>query len=663
MRTAIYISGLLFFASFWLILQDDFGQEWKQTQRQFAELDENQYYSSLPEAYSATIALEQIVVEGLSRIDRCPTCHLGINNEKYVQAEQPFSTHPGDLLNFHKTKEFGCTSCHQGQGYSVSYEKAAHEKLEFWNETMLPGELLQASCGTCHLSEEVKEADILTAGRLTIKNRGCTGCHDIGEFYEEENLGPDLGGIGNKVNKAWLFHWLKNPKEYLKNARMPSYRLDDDEILNLTEYLMSLDEKDSPPHPIDPSAFEEGDEDAGKILIGESRCISCHALKGRGGKLAPELERVGDKVRENWLPNFLRNVHYYQLEKKMLEYNFSDQNTIDIAAYIFEEYSDEEYSLPEGLPGSDAPLSSSEKKRRTKAGKKLFAKYGCSGCHSINGQNPPTKVGPKLTNIGNRLESSLEFGDHQDILPTLYNWLFMKLKKPDTFDSTNYMPDFHLSDRESFEVTVALLGNKENRYAQEFLVHEKKESLYKKPGGEFGELFEKYSCITCHSIDKYGGSLSTVPLTMEGSRVKFEWLRDYLILPYAIRPILVERMPRFRMTEREASLMANYIKTVYISDDIPRYFEYEIKPDDAIVGKQIVDSLQCVNCHIINEKGGYLGPQLDNCGDRLEAGWVFSWLLDPLKYKPKTIQPDFGFSDKQARQVTAYLMTKRQDKR
>jgi cytochrome c2 len=659
MKIAIYISGILLFISFIIILQDDFNQEWKQTQIRFQNIVENRFHSNEGNNFTFEPGIKQVSVNGLKKIDRCQTCHLGINDSKYTKTENPFKFHPGNLLITHKSKEFGCTSCHQGQGYAVTYKKAAHNKLEFWNETMLLKELIQASCGTCHLSEEVPEANILTRGRLLIKDKGCTGCHEINEFFEEESRGPDLSGIGNKVTLGWLYHWLKNPRDYLKKSRMPSYKLQDDQIISLIEYLMSLNEKTSPPHIIEQSPIEEGDVDKGKILVGESRCISCHSISDRGGKLSPELERVGDKVREDWLANFMRNIHYYQPEKKMLEYNFSDQNALNIAAFIFEEYSEEEYELPEDVQIVFNDMTVSRKNQRIDKGQELFGKLGCSGCHNINGKNSYSKIGAKLTNIGNRLESSLDFGNHNDILPTLYNWLFMKLKTPDIFDSSSIMPNFYLSDMEAFEITTALLGNKENDYSREYLVFEKKESLYKKPAGQFGELFERYSCISCHSVDKYGGDLSTAPLTIEGSKVKFDWLKDYLIKPYAIRPILTERMPRFRMSEKDASLMADYIKTVYVSDEIPRYFEYELSKDDEMLGKDLFNNMDCNSCHIINGEGGYVGPSLDNVGNRLEAGWIYQWLLTPLKYKPETIHPDFGFSDQEAKQITAYLVSKR----
>lgn len=663
MKRWIASASIVLLGSFVLILMDDFNQEWKQIQHRFTEIPENVYRSTVDEDFSFNSGIQQIVSAGLGRVDRCITCHLGIDDAKYISAEQPFRTHPGNILATHDIKRFGCTSCHLGQGFAVSYEGAAHRKLEFWNETMLPHALMQSSCGTCHLSEEVPETGILTKGRLLIKDKGCTGCHEINDFFEEERRGPDLDGIGNKVTRAWLYNWLKDPRDYLVSPRMPSFRFNDEQLLSLVAYLMSFDGRATPPHPITAMPLVAGDPDRGKILVSESRCISCHAIKGRGGTLAPELERIGDKVREEWLPNFLRNVHYYQASKTMLQYNFDDQEALDVAAFLLDEFWEEGYELPADAAASADRSTRSQRRELIDAGQRLFNRSGCGGCHDVPDHLRSPKVGPKLSNIGNRLESKLDFGVHDDVLPTLYNWIFMKIKEPTVFDSTGIMPHYLLSDEEAYEITTALLGNKANDYATEFLVLETERSLYKKPGGEFGELFERYSCISCHSIDMYGGTLSTVPLTIEGSTVQYEWLKSYLIKPYAIRPILTERMPRFRMTEKEAALIADYIKRVYVSDEIPRYMEYDLSPADVPAGEELFRSLACATCHIIDDQGGYLGPELDNTGRRLEAGWVFMWLLHPQKYRPETIHPDFDLSDEDARQLTAYLMTKKRTAR
>jgi len=53
--------------------------------------------------------------------------------------------------------------------------------------------------------------------------------------------------------------------------------------------------------------------------------------------------------------------------------------------------------------------------------------------------------------------------------------------------------------------------------------------------------------------------------------------------------------------------------------------------------------------------GGYVGPELSHTGDRLKPGWIAAWLTNPNKYKPGTLQPDYGLSSADARALTAYL--------
>ena len=106
----IYITGGVLLASFFLILTDDFNQEWKQTQARFTQIPENAYHSTADGGFSFDPGVRQIVVEGLGRVDRCITCHLGIDDARYEDAEQPFRTHPGEILASHDIKHFGCTS-------------------------------------------------------------------------------------------------------------------------------------------------------------------------------------------------------------------------------------------------------------------------------------------------------------------------------------------------------------------------------------------------------------------------------------------------------------------------------------------------------------------------------------------------------------------------
>ncbi len=52
--------------------------------------------------------------------------------------------------------------------------------------------------------------------------------------------GPNLDGTGSKVNAGWLYAWVRNPKGYWHETRMPNLRLTEKEAADVTAYLMSL---------------------------------------------------------------------------------------------------------------------------------------------------------------------------------------------------------------------------------------------------------------------------------------------------------------------------------------------------------------------------------------------------------------------------------------
>jgi len=64
----------------------------------------------------------------IQQVDRCETCHLGVDKPSYTASDVPreFRTHPRRdlLLASHPTDKFGCTSCHQGQGRATNTEYA-----------------------------------------------------------------------------------------------------------------------------------------------------------------------------------------------------------------------------------------------------------------------------------------------------------------------------------------------------------------------------------------------------------------------------------------------------------------------------------------------------------------------------------------------------------
>ena len=79
--------------------------------------------------------IHQVLLPGLQRVDRCTTCHLGVEDPTMKNAPEPFRYHAG--LGPHIPSKFGCTICHGGQGLATDKENA-HGKVAFWQNPLLP---------------------------------------------------------------------------------------------------------------------------------------------------------------------------------------------------------------------------------------------------------------------------------------------------------------------------------------------------------------------------------------------------------------------------------------------------------------------------------------------------------------------------------------------
>lgn len=289
-------------------------------------------------------------------------------------------------LHWHDVEYFGCTVCHEGQGLSTDYMHAAHRPIRGldrpWQKGVLPKYLIQSSCGKCHLDREVPFAPLLSKGRDTIKKAGCAGCHKIRLFEEQEKVAPSLDGLSNKVNRAWLLRWFLNPREYdegrdLIRHRMPRFNLSKEQILDLEAFLMTAKGKTL----VEP--VMDGDVENGGLLFRESRCVTCHKIEGKGGYLAPELSMVTTKVSKAWMYNWIKDQHAFQPKTKMPQFNFTEQQVLDIVAYIWDEFGEEKPEIPDGFEETSIPEK--DVRERIARGKTIFMEYGCTGCHTKSG--------------------------------------------------------------------------------------------------------------------------------------------------------------------------------------------------------------------------------------------------------------------------------------
>ncbi|MBI4475285.1 MAG: c-type cytochrome [Acidobacteria bacterium] len=622
----------------------DYLQGWKTYQEQYNKLVGEMLQAGTM-ARPISIGIIQIYNPELGVVDRCATCHISILDAAFRDAPQPYRTHPKTP---HNLAELGCTICHGGDGRATSQEDAHGGGITGYG--LLPGQYVAASCGQCHAGNDVPEAYALNAGRRLIEESDCAACHIIPGFAKnsESARAPDLDGIGDKVKPQWLYRWLKDPKAYLPRTRMPAFHLSDEEASILTVFLLTKKTSHSTP-AIPPN----GSPEEGQTIFRERRCVSCHAVDGRGGTLAPDLGKAGSKLNPEWLPRWLESPKQVFHATRMPQFAFPRSTVLAVSSYISSDLVDD---------SEDEAETQAILRRLTdptvvtlKRGRELFERLGCSRCHHLEGIQVKGEFGPDLTNVGSQDIDLLEFGN-LTIRRTLPSWLMAKMKDPRGFGGSLLMPDYQFTDEEAQAVVTALLSITSRSIPPPYLPKIAAKPEFR-PAGEFGRVAVKYQCLTCHRIQASGGALAP-DLTLAGSQLKPEWLRRYFKLPYTVRPILKERMPIFDMSEMEIDTAVSYIRLALRDDSIPEeLFDGSPSPDLVKQGRALYETYACHSCHQVGMNGGYVGPPLDGVGERLHSGYIFSWLRNPQAINPDTIDPNRGLSEERARALTAYLLS------
>jgi cytochrome c2 len=628
-------------------------RSYRALQRQYKKLGASRARSlKAAQGYEARpVAIQQIWLRDFeNRVDRCTTCHLGVADPLMAGAPRPFTLHPGTPHTPGSFDRFGCTSCHGGQGLATT-QGDAHGATAETGPPMTPPAFIEAGCGRCHLSEKVAGAPVLSRGRALIARAGCYACHAVRGQEAFRSEAPPLTTLPLKTGGEWVKRWLKDPKSIDPNASMPNFHLTGEAIEELSNFLFAAEVPKDLARRIDAASAEPpGSAANGKKLVSESRCITCHTVEGKGRGSAPELSKIASTASRGWLLAFLREPQAFNPRTAMPRYHFSEAESRDVVAFFEDEYRD-----------FDAPKEILEPLRvnqtRAENGKKLFRAFGCFSCHDPAGPGSE-KFGPELDGIGDKRASSLDFGRRTDLARTLPVWLAAKLESPRSFADGLKMPSYGFNADDTRAVTTALLALGAQAVPDRYR-YEPPQKPALLPGGPVGGLIQSYRCLSCHLIGDRGTDVSTAPLAYEGSKVKRDWLVDYLMLSYTIRPILEERMPVLRMPKEDATQLADTLENFYLDPSIPEdpFAGRPAADADPVEGQRLYVSLGCRSCHIIGAGGGYYGPPLTEAGRRLKPGWTYNWLKGPQRWRADVRCPDYGLSDLDALRLTAYLET------
>ena len=229
----------------------------------------------------------------------------------------------------------------------------------------------------------------------------------------------------------------------------------------------------------------------------------------------------------------------------------------------------------------------------------------------------------------------------------------MKLQNPRVYGDKLKMPYFGFSPEEVGRLTTVLLGRSDSAPSSYQL--QKQTVNTPPPAGEVGRIFDRYKCLSCHQLGGQGGTLAP-DLAFEGSKVQKDWLIKFLEKPYAIRPYLVERMPRFNMTGQEARTVAEYAELVLRNNKIDA-ISHSQKGNPDIGRRLYFDKYVCQSCHSIDGEGGYYGPALENVANRLKSAWLDTRLVTVHPYEPDAREPALSIPDAERENILAFLGT------
>jgi len=602
--------------------------------------------------------IQQIWHPELGVVDRCTSCHVGLKEASLSDVnQQPFRRHPPIP---HNLEPYGCVMCHRGQGVATTVEEA-HSSTLAWEQPLLPARYIESSCGQCHRAP-LTGTPQLNEGRKLLASSGCVHCHTIklpeGGTLQATDDPPSLLHIADKTTREWIFTWLKDPTAYAVSARMPNFKLSDNDARDISGFLIF----NSVASPGDTLALKQkaaADPSAGPSLYGESFCATCHAVQNAagnlvGGNIGPELTRIGNKAKPEWLAAWVNNPRVYDPGTAMPHYRFTEEQVAILAGFL-QAKNDSDFLANVHLdPATPEQIAH---------GKLLVTEYGCASCHEISGIKKPENFAPELTRIGSKPISQLIFvAGMRHALP---DYIAGKLRQPRSFAPGLKMPQYTFTPVQIDALTTALLAlnDRSQTLPGTMTVPNVADSTYR-PAGKAGQLMNDLACFSCHRINGRGSSLAP-DLTWEGSAVQRKWLDDFLRNPNTLRPALIRRMPKFNLKAEEVTTLADYIMTVYQNpafdrDSLPNS---GYSASDIEHGKQLFYSkYACQGCHIVDVKAdkGYIGPTLTAVGSRLNAAWIYYWLKNPQALRPETIEPNRNMPDEDARALTVFLASQKE---
>lgn len=468
--------------------------------------------------------------------DRCASCHIGAvrpgledirktlesmdefntSEEDLDRWEVLFRSHPGDHLMKHPPEKFGCTSCHAGDGLSLSSVWEAHGSHHHHEQPLYVatensekpfGSQAETGCNKCHVNEmDIPEAPLLTFGKQSFAEVGCVACHKAKGIWPEADKLDEAKKEMDRVQSSLMV--AKGTLKDLKEDEAEIEELYADEKINDEEY----DQRMKPVvHMLDLNRQDQ------IHLADQLELAKSHVLELRKDvkKHGPNLANVKDKLRPDWLKEWLLNPHEFNPETKMPRFFWHLQEDEEgniltdedgeplvkeqivrqvegVAAYLWQTASAPTENADREAPSDDETIAK---------GEELFKYSGCLACHvgAEGDDGEPIDVrpglegtdvkkrgyGPKLVRTGEKAK---------------FDWLSRWIYDPKSLAPQTRMPNLRLSKPQS-EAIAAYLVTQRQKSPDEDQWSDVPEYLEDEELAKEGyQTIQRYGCYSCHNI-------------------------------------------------------------------------------------------------------------------------------------------------------------------
>lgn len=403
-------------------------------------------------------------------------------------------------------------------------------------------------------STAVADAAVLQAGASAYGESFCASCHAIQNaagLLVGGNVGPELTRVGTKVKPDWLRAWVRKPKGYDPETKMPHYRFDDKQLSLITGFLESKADPDFMANVrLEPATTRQIAH--GKLLVTEMGCAVCHEVNGihKPENFAPELTAVGSRPlakiiflpgMEHTLPSYfeakIKRPRSFGAALKMPQFNLSTTQVDQLVTALLAQ-TDRARAIPARLRMTGHPPSNYEPAGN--AGD-LMRDMNCLSCHSINGRGGD--MAPDLTWEGSAIQR---------------DWLLKFFKNPNTLRPTliRRMPKFNVTDQEAGILADYILAVYQTPAFDRGSIQPASDAASIEHGRQL--FYSKYACQSCHIVDpqKDKGYIGPT-LTQVGSRLNAAWIFQWLKGPQALRAGAIE--PDWHMSDADAAALTAFL--------------------------------------------------------------------------------------------------------